>query len=253
MNEHNNGASIPSGSEMPLNSCGAEDPTGQHKKETDSPSNEDEILRTLLEQNWGHCQHLESERAWFMNIYAAITAALLAFAFHKECKNELSIWIIFFIMLLTLFGFLQTIRWIYAFETHRTNVNELIRILKSRTSQVSHFLKFDMSISPMTKRTETNNATSGGGMLSSGLTGTRLLFPCLYLLIFIILSFISLHFFPNIELSPFDYLIDIPIISYIVYIVSLFIIMLAMILYLILYYHNSLKKLSNKVNRQGQN
>jgi hypothetical protein len=36
-------------------------------------------LRTLLEQHWLQCRHLESERASFMNVYGAITGAILAF------------------------------------------------------------------------------------------------------------------------------------------------------------------------------
>lgn len=78
-------------------------------------------LRVLFEQHWLHCRHIETERGWFMNVYAAIMAGMLAFLAQRDLEN---LWAIYFLLALTAIGFLLTIRWQYAFEHHRKCINE---------------------------------------------------------------------------------------------------------------------------------
>ena len=93
----------------------------------------DESLRVLLEQHWTHCRHLESERAWFMNVYAAIIGGVLAFLATREFgeAHELAI---YFLMWITIIGLLLTIRWSKAFEVHRHRVNMIIKDTDSKNA-----------------------------------------------------------------------------------------------------------------------
>ncbi|RLC67299.1 MAG: hypothetical protein DRH97_05070 [Chloroflexi bacterium] len=91
-----------------------------------------ENLQVLLEQHWLHCRHLESERAWFMSVYAAITGGMFAFMAYSGSTDSTGLqhsWPLYFLIMLTFFGFFHSIRWTYAFECHRVRVNKLARIL----------------------------------------------------------------------------------------------------------------------------
>ena len=91
---------------------------------------EAENLRKLLEQHWLHCRHLESERAWFMSVYAAITGGILAFMAQRGFEPP---WPLYFLIVLTFFGFFHTIRWIHAFEYHRKWVNVFAKAIWSKS------------------------------------------------------------------------------------------------------------------------
>lgn len=86
-------------------------------------------FRKLLELHWNHCKHIENERAQFMSIYAVITGAVLAFMAQKGFE---SLWPLYFLIVLTFFGFFHTVRWIHAFEYHRERVNFLIEELTNK-------------------------------------------------------------------------------------------------------------------------
>lgn len=95
-----------------------------------------ENLRELLRQHWRECQHIESERAWFMNAYAVVVGGALAFIIGMKSGEieafETSVLfhvLIVFIVVFTFFGFFHTLRWTYAFECHRKRVNEFATIL----------------------------------------------------------------------------------------------------------------------------
>jgi predicted dehydrogenase len=93
-----------------------------------------ENLRKLLEQHWLHCQHLESERAQFMQVYAAIIAGIVVgytylISISKPISDYLVLYILLFLMVLTFVGFFLTLRWVYSFECHRGKVNEIASIL----------------------------------------------------------------------------------------------------------------------------
>lgn len=94
-----------------------------------------ENIRKLIEMHSLERRHIESERAWFMSVYAAITGGVLAFLTQKGTSfmpgdgTEAS-WPLYFLIGLTFFGFFLTLRWTYSFECHRERVNELIKLLK---------------------------------------------------------------------------------------------------------------------------
>jgi hypothetical protein len=95
-----------------------------------------ENLRTLLEQHWLHCRHLESERAWFMSIYGAVAGGILAFIAKASdtnlCLNNFPLFytLISFLIVLTFFGFFLTLRWAFTFEEHRERVEAILKKLK---------------------------------------------------------------------------------------------------------------------------
>ena len=86
-----------------------------------------ENLRELLRQHWLHCRHIESERAWFMSVYAAITGGMLAYIFTGDAKEW---WPLSFLIFLTLVGFSLTLRWKQAFEHHQNQVEKTAKKLR---------------------------------------------------------------------------------------------------------------------------
>jgi hypothetical protein len=86
-------------------------------------------LRELLRQHWLHCRHIETERAWFMNVFAIVTGGIIAYAF-KDSKIEL--WPIYFLIAFTVIGLLLNIRWKQAFNHHRDKVKATVRKLGIR-------------------------------------------------------------------------------------------------------------------------
>jgi uncharacterized membrane protein len=86
----------------------------------------DANLRTLLEQHWLHARHIESERAWFMSVYAAITGGILTY---MSASDAAGLWPICFLIALTLVGLCLTIRWKQAFEHHRNKIEETAKSL----------------------------------------------------------------------------------------------------------------------------
>ncbi len=92
-----------------------------------------ENLRVLLEHHWRHCQHIETERYWFMSAYAvvvgAVVSALMMGRGIEELKalpgSSLFMFLVIFLSAFTFFGFFLTLRWTFAFECHRQRVNAL--------------------------------------------------------------------------------------------------------------------------------
>lgn len=83
-------------------------------------------LRALLDQHAAHCRHLETERYWFMNVYAVIVGGLSGLMAYLRSMSATGLpegWIHCFVVALTLFGLLVTIRWTYAFEIHRARAD----------------------------------------------------------------------------------------------------------------------------------
>ena len=80
-----------------------------------------ENLRELLRQHWLHARHIESERAWFMSVYAAITGGILAYL---STAGSSELWPLYFLMVFTLIGFLLNCRWKHAFEHHQKCIKD---------------------------------------------------------------------------------------------------------------------------------
>ncbi|MBI4283609.1 MAG: hypothetical protein HY663_03980 [Chloroflexi bacterium] len=85
-----------------------------------------ESLRRLLEQHWLHCRHVESERAWFMNVYAVITGSIVTFTLKTTPIDLLPV---YFLLAFTVIGFLLTWRWKDAFQYHQKKAEEIATVL----------------------------------------------------------------------------------------------------------------------------
>lgn len=106
-------------------------------------------LRTLLEQHWLHCRHLESERAWLLNVYGLVMAAVLTYLVTTGATpSPLFHFLLDFLVILAFFGFFLTSRWVYAFERHRETVNILAEVIW-RESRVDSALDMTMNIPPI--------------------------------------------------------------------------------------------------------
>jgi len=86
----------------------------------------DENWRSLFAQHWLHCRHIESERAWFMSVYAAIVGGIVAYVFGKEASDWKPL---VFVLVLTVVGLLINIRWSQAYEHHRKEIKNTAKQL----------------------------------------------------------------------------------------------------------------------------
>jgi len=168
-----------------------------------------ENLRKLLEQHWLHCRHLESERAWFMNAYILILNAvfifmnrgslsLISFTFMSSkpsspvsCSSSLLL-----LLIITFFGLLLNLRWIYAFEHHRERVNIIIKkIVKITWPELNTTLDLTMSIPKMEIWPKPLNTLND-------LFSTRVCFPLFYLsiLVYLVVLFLLSRSSPTLRL-----------------------------------------------------
>ncbi len=88
-------------------------------------------LRDLLRLHWEHYRHIETERHWFMSVYTAITGTILAFILRSDGSLDGTgrIWILFFLMVFTLIGFMINRRWVHALGHFQNNIENLQEIL----------------------------------------------------------------------------------------------------------------------------
>ncbi len=91
---------------------------------------EAENMRRLLEQHWLHCRHIESERAWFMNVYAIISGGIITYTFTTK---PMELRPIYFLMAFTVIGLLLAYRWSIAFDELRERVNTIIEYFGLKT------------------------------------------------------------------------------------------------------------------------
>lgn len=108
-------------------------------------------IRKLLEQHWLQCRHIETERALFMSMYAAIVGGILAFVSKGTVispNSYIFITLVLFLIGLTFFGYFLTLRWVHSFECHRNKVNEFVKILCS-INDISIPLDPTMNIPPI--------------------------------------------------------------------------------------------------------
>lgn len=118
-------------------------------------------LRVLFEQYWLHWRHIESERAWFMSVYAAITGGILTYIFKTQSAGWQPL---VFLLVLTIVGLSINYRWAQVFEHHR-------KLIKSTASALGMTAEVDV---PYKCR----------------LLRTRILFPLFYCIILVILLYL---------------------------------------------------------------
>jgi hypothetical protein len=159
-----------------------------------------ENLTALLEQHWLHCRHLETERAWFLNVYGAVVGAILAFSAQGLGNNAISTdsplfyALSLFVIGITFFGFFLTLRWTHAFECHRAKVNKITEVLWS-TSGVKAPLDPTMNIpaiNMMPRCTAKGKKLDGSEKVVNEFFKTRYWFPLFY---FLVLMGITLFLF----------------------------------------------------------
>jgi predicted dehydrogenase len=155
------------------------------------PEQTQENLRALLEQHWSHCQHLESERAQFMQVYSAIIAGIVVgytylISISKPISDYLVLYILLFLMVLTFVGFFLTLRWVYSFECHRGKVNEIASALW-RSCNIVVPLDPTMEIPPL--HIMPSRLTKADEIFR-----TRYWFPVFYL--FVLIGILALTYWP---------------------------------------------------------
>ena len=156
-----------------------------------------ESLRTLLEQHCLHCRHIESERAWFMNIYAALAGGILTYGVNFFNNNQSAdnfplsyVLVLSFLTALTFFGFLLALRWIFAFESHRNRASKIVKLLLPENEiETPSALGMDISqirLMPRLKNGKKHHRLDTvDKIFSSIFLGTRYLFPLFYFFVLI--------------------------------------------------------------------
>lgn len=83
-----------------------------------------ELIKSIFEQNWLQVRHVESERLWFTNIYAAIMAGVLAFIGRgvEEASFSFYVPLLLFLILLSVIGVIVVLRLNLAFYQHAAYV-----------------------------------------------------------------------------------------------------------------------------------
>jgi hypothetical protein len=83
-----------------------------------------ELIKSIFEQQWLHVRHVENERLWFTNIYAAIMAGVLAFISKgsEETSFEFYMPLLLFLILLSVIGIIVIMRLGLAFYQHAAYV-----------------------------------------------------------------------------------------------------------------------------------
>ncbi len=98
-------------------------------------------LEKVYEQYWLHARHAENQRLWFTNIYAIIVAGLFAYMATKDIEDEKKIIILFFLIILSLFGYFVTHAWNMPFVDY-SRLAEKISILEWKLNDnYWHFAK----------------------------------------------------------------------------------------------------------------
>lgn len=99
------------------------------KEESIKTPSEKALLEALI-QNWSHCRHLENERMNFTNIYSVIVAGVLAFFGQVGFSGHS--YLKFFLLVLSLLGFLFCYKISLEFSNHMQGINEIMDKLHLR-------------------------------------------------------------------------------------------------------------------------
>ncbi len=87
--------------------------------------------REMLKLHWEHYRHIETERYWFMSVYAATIGAILTIAL--KSSDAIPGWdqnlIIIFLMGLSFIGFLINLRWSQALKHFGINIEIISKTL----------------------------------------------------------------------------------------------------------------------------
>ena len=90
----------------------------------------EEVLLGILEQNWIHARHQEEERTWFTKIYAIIVTGVLGFVSIKGLED--SLFLIIFLMYLSITGIIATYKLSAEFHNHMDKIELIVDKLKAK-------------------------------------------------------------------------------------------------------------------------
>jgi len=161
------------------------------------------ILIALFERHWLHCQHVENERAQFMQVFAAIFAGFIVgygylvntgtFVGDNLTFFATTISVLLFLIMLTFLGFFLTLRWVHTFEWHRQRVSFI-------ADELNPYEYIDLTMKIPTMET---------GKFSESLK-TRYFFPSFYIVVLLILAglgqWLIIYFLTNLSISQVIFL-----------------------------------------------
>ena len=84
-----------------------------------------ELVKSIYEQHWLHARHVENERLWFTNIFAVIFAGTLA-VIKGKLFDKSSLPVIVFLMALSGFGVLFSLKIDSIFKTHTRAAKQIV-------------------------------------------------------------------------------------------------------------------------------
>ncbi len=78
----------------------------------------EDVLIEVLKENWEHIRHLENERLWFTNIYAAIVAGVFGFTSQAGIGGDVFRALLIFLIFLSIIGIAIAVK--LSYEYHKT-------------------------------------------------------------------------------------------------------------------------------------
>ncbi len=91
-------------------------------------SSEEEIkaenIREVLILQQHHYQHIETERYWFMSVYAVVIGAVLSLIFSKGITIDAN-WLYLFLIVLSIIGFFINLRWMQTIALLGIRIGEI--------------------------------------------------------------------------------------------------------------------------------
>lgn len=92
---------------------------------------EDSLLITILEQNWLHARHIEKRRLWFTNIFVLLLGGFFGVFFGGKSGIDPTLHrpMLVFLLILSFFGILFSIRCRMVFSDHTDKIEEIVESL----------------------------------------------------------------------------------------------------------------------------
>ncbi len=90
--------------------------------------NQIELMKCIIEQNWLHARHAESNLLWYNNLYFSVVTAVLVYL-GSSLANPYSIiynGLLMFLFLLSIFGFIITSKLSAEFGNHMDGIRKML-------------------------------------------------------------------------------------------------------------------------------
>jgi len=86
-----------------------------------------ELVKAVYEQHWLHARHVENERLWFANIFAAILVGAISIT-GERLFDPASTPLIVLLMALSVIGMLMSIKFDSIYKTHERAAQQILEI-----------------------------------------------------------------------------------------------------------------------------